>query len=83
MSKKAEDKDKAAVVKTIHDDAKGQFANGLKRSDNNGVVSAKPRVITGSDDATGHKAPPGKKQVGKEWDLNYDEREMKDTEFKG
>lgn len=57
-------KDKT-TTKTIHDDAKGQYAEGLKHSDNNGVASAKPRVITGSDDATAHKGPPEKKPVGK------------------
>ncbi len=75
-------KDRASV-KTIHDDAKGQYARGLKRSNNNGVASAKPRVITGSDDATAHKAPPGAKPVGKEWDLNYDERDMNEGDSKG
>lgn len=57
-------KDRASV-KTIHDDAKGQYARGLKRSNNNGVASAKPRVITGSDDATAHKAPPERNQSAK------------------
>lgn len=80
MSESSKDK---TVVDTIHDDAKGQFAKGLEHSDNNGVISAKPRVITGSDDATAHKAPPGKKPVGKEWDLNYDERDMNEGDFKG
>ena len=66
------DKDGA---ESIHNDAKGQYAKGLTHSDNNGVASAKPRVITGSDDATAHKAPPGQKQAGTEWDVNYAERE--------
>ncbi|MHC2528495.1 hypothetical protein ACVIEM_005642 [Rhizobium leguminosarum] len=33
------------------------------------------RRITGSEDATEHKTPPGKKPV-KEWDLNYDPGDM-------
>ncbi|MCV9966761.1 hypothetical protein OIU34_33340 [Pararhizobium sp. BT-229] len=70
-------------VETIHGDAKGQYAKGLESSDNNGVASAKPRVITGSDDATAHKAPPGQKPVGKEWDVNSEDREIKDGEFRG
>jgi hypothetical protein len=70
-------------VEVIHRDAEGQYAKGLEHSTNNGVASAKPRVITGSDDATAHKAPPGKKPVGKEWDLNYDEREMNEGDFRG
>jgi hypothetical protein len=71
------------TVKAIHKDASGQYAKGLKHSDNNGVASAKPRVITGSDDATAHKTPPGQKPVGKEWDVNYDEREMNEGDFRG
>lgn len=71
------------AVKAIHDDAKGQFAKGLEHSDNNGVASAKPTVITGSDDATLHKTPPGKKPVGKDWDLNSKDREINDSEFNG
>lgn len=70
-------------TKAIHDDAKGQYAKGLTHSDNNGVASAKPRVITGSDDATANKAPPGKKPSGKEWDVNYDERESNEGDFRG
>lgn len=62
-------------VDVIHRDANGQYAKGLQRSTNNGVASAKPRVITGSDDATSHKTPPGKDPVDKDWDMNYDERE--------
>lgn len=76
-------KDEEAVVESIHDDAKGQFAKGLEHSDNNGVASAKPRVITGSDDATHHKTPPGQKPAGKEWDVNYKDRKMNEGEFKG
>jgi len=70
-------------IEEIHEDAKGQFARGLRRSDNNGVDSAKPRVITGSDDATAHRNPPGQKPIKKEWDVNYDERETNEGEFRG
>ncbi|WP_311272665.1 MULTISPECIES: hypothetical protein [unclassified Rhizobium] len=76
-------KDNKGSLEDIHDDAKGQFARGLKRSDNNGVDSAKPRVITGSDDATAHKYPPGTKPAKKEWDVNYDERETNEGDFRG
>lgn len=62
-------------IDAIHKDAEGQFARGIKRSDNNGVASAKPRVITGSDDATVNRNPPGKKEPRKDWDLNYDIRD--------
>jgi len=45
--------------KTIEDDAKGQFANVKAGGKSSGVASAKPTVITGSEDATAHKVPPG------------------------
>lgn len=79
----SDDANNKTPVETIHDDAKGQFARGLKHSDNNGVASAKPRVITGSDDATEHKTPPGKKPVGKDWDVNSDDRKPGEGEFNG
>ena len=71
------------AVEEIHDDASGQFARGLKSSDNNGVASAKPRVITGSDDAAEHKTPPGKKPAGTDWDINSDDRKPDEPEFNG
>lgn len=46
-------------VRAIHKDAQGQFAPKQAGGDNNGVASAKPRVITGSDDATARHLPPG------------------------
>ncbi|KQO83575.1 hypothetical protein [Rhizobium sp. Leaf262] len=76
-------KDEKSDLDDIHKDAEGQYAKGLERSDNNGVASAKPRVITGSDDATVHKNPPGKKPSKKEWDVNYDERETNEGDFRG
>jgi len=41
----------------IKQDAKGQFAKGLKKSTNDGVSSARPHVITGVDDATTGRNP--------------------------
>lgn len=70
-------------VDKIHADAKPQFAPGKKTSDNNGVASAKPTVITGSDDATANKLPPGKQKPEKDWDINYDERDMNEGDFRG
>ena len=43
----------------VRKDAKGQFAGTQAGGDNSGVSSAKPRVITHSDDATIHNAPAG------------------------
>lgn len=55
----------------IEKDAKGQFAKSVADRKSSGVHSAKPTVITGSEDATEHKTPPGEKPV-KDWDINYD-----------
>lgn len=41
----------------IRKDAQGQFAKGKRESTNNGVSSARPRVITGVDDATTGRNP--------------------------
>lgn len=53
------------------DDAKGQYAPSQADRKANGVLSAKPTVVTGSEDATVHRDPPGKK-AGKNFDPNYD-----------
>ena len=74
---------KEAPLETVEADAKGQYARGLKHSDNSGVASAKPRVITGSDDATLNRTPPGQKPPQKDWDLNSNDRDIKDEEFRG
>jgi hypothetical protein len=52
---------KPSDAKTVEGDAKGQFANVKAGGDSSGVASAKPTVITGSEDATAHKTPPGQK----------------------
>ncbi|MEJ1175882.1 hypothetical protein WA845_16665 [Agrobacterium sp. CMT1] len=70
-------------LEQIHKDSVPQFAPGKKTSTNNGVASAKPRVITGSDDATANKLPPGTKKPEKDWDINYDERESNEGDFRG
>jgi hypothetical protein len=74
---------KETPLSTVHGDAEGQYAKGLERSENNGVASAKPRVITGSDDATLNKTPLGQKPAKKDWDLNSEDRDIKDGEFRG
>lgn len=56
----------------IHKDAEGQYAKSQAEGKSNGVASAKPTVITGSDDATKHRNPPGKKGPEKDWDMNFD-----------
>ncbi|QXC52554.1 hypothetical protein KHC17_25475 (plasmid) [Agrobacterium salinitolerans] len=70
-------------LKQIHKDSEPQFARGKKTSKNNGVASAKPRVITGSDDATVNKLPPDVKKPKKDLDLNYDERDTSEGNFQG
>lgn len=64
------------------DDAKGQYAPSQADRKASGVLSAKPTVITGSEDATVHRDPPGKKAV-KDWDINYDPAEMNEGNFRG
>lgn len=54
-------------------DAKGQYAPSQANRKSSGVDSAKPTVITGSEDATVNRTPPGRKPTKKEWDVNFDE----------
>lgn len=68
---------------TIENDARGQSEANHAGGSNNGVSSAKPRVITHSDDATVNKRMPGTGKDGKDWDLNYDDRDIDDAEFRG
>lgn len=77
-----EDNPGNASASDIEKDAAGQFRKGITSSDNNGVASAKPRVITGSDDATVNNTPPGK-EPEKDWDLNYDPADMNEGDFRG
>ncbi len=56
----------------IRKDAQGQYAKSQADGKANGVASAKPTVITGSDDATEHRDPPGKESPKKDWDVNFD-----------
>ena len=51
----------------------GQFAPPQADRKADGVASAKPTVITGSEDATAHRDPPGKKRE-KDWDAGFDEQ---------
>ncbi|MCL7999804.1 hypothetical protein M8994_16295 [Brucella sp. 21LCYQ03] len=53
------------------DDAKGQYAPSQADRRASGAASAKPTVITGSEDATIHRDPPGKKSK-KDFGLKYD-----------
>jgi hypothetical protein len=59
----------------VEKDVKGQFAKSVGDRKTIGVASAKPTVVTGSEDATEHKTPPGKKPVT-DWDINYDPSDM-------
>jgi len=52
------DKSKNESVSEIHKDAQGQFAPKQAGGQSDGVASAKPTVITGSEDATVHNKPP-------------------------
>jgi hypothetical protein len=69
--------------KVIHADATPQFAVSQAGRTNDGVSSAKPRVITGSDDATAHRTPPGTQTPASDWSVGFDEtapRRDKDAE---
>jgi hypothetical protein len=66
----------------VEKDAAGQYQTLIKSSDNDGVASAKPRVVTGSDDATVNKNPLGDTSQ-KDWDLNYDPADMNEGDFRG
>ncbi|OWV74286.1 hypothetical protein ATY75_08380 [Rhizobium sp. N122] len=57
-------------------DAAGQFAKSRADRKSTGVASAKPTVITGSEDATVNKGLPGKEKPEKDWDINYDPADM-------
>ncbi|ARM88969.1 hypothetical protein RHEC894_CH02682 [Rhizobium sp. CIAT894] len=57
-------------------DAAGQFAKSRADRKSTGVASAKPTVITGSEDTTVNKGLPGKKKLEKDWDVNYDPADM-------
>lgn len=57
----------------IHADAVPQFRVSQVGRTNDGVSSAKPRVITGSDDATIHRTPPGVETPSQDWAVGFDE----------
>ena len=57
----------------IETDAVPQFAVSQAGRSNDGIVSAKPRVITGSDDATIHRTPPGMETPARDWSVGFDE----------
>jgi hypothetical protein len=59
----------------IKEDAKGQYAKSRADGKSTGVASAKPTVVTGSEDITGHRTPPGAQGPVKDWDVNFDETE--------
>jgi hypothetical protein len=57
---------------TIKKDAEGQFVGTQHGGDSDGVVSAKPTAITGSEDATVNKWRPEQKDPPDDWDANFD-----------
>lgn len=59
-------------TEAIRKDVEGQFASSKAGGKSTGVASAKPTVITGSEDATAHKLPPGRKEPKKDWQMNFD-----------
>jgi len=69
--------------KQNHKDAKGQFAPVQSGGENGGVASAKPRVITGSDDATVHKWPPDTDNPPEDRDADSSESKKPDEKREG
>lgn len=67
----------------VEADAKGQFAQSQADPKASGVASAKPTVITGSEDGTAHKIPPGQKGPDKEIPVHHDPSEMNEGSFRG
>jgi hypothetical protein len=62
-------------AKIVEKDAQGQFVGTQHGGKSDGVASAKPTVITGSEDATAHKWSPDKKDPPDDWDANFDLRD--------
>lgn len=52
-------------------DAQGQFAKSQADRHASGVHSAKPTVVTGSEDATVNRTPPGQ-DPQKDWNVSFD-----------
>lgn len=52
----------------------GQFAPSQADRKANGVASAKPTAVTGSEDATANRTPPGKKRQ-KDWDVGFEDEQ--------
>ncbi len=51
----------------------GAFAPSQADRKADGVASAKPTVIIGSEEATANRTPPGKRQ--KDWDIGFDDEQ--------
>ncbi|MDH4441464.1 MAG: hypothetical protein QE284_13885 [Rhizobium sp.] len=60
------------MASRIEKDAEGQFVGTQHGGHNDGVASAKPTVVTGSEDATVHKWGPDRKNPPADWDANFD-----------
>jgi hypothetical protein len=52
----------------------GPFAPSQADRKASGVASANPTVVTGSEDATANRNPPGKKKE-KDWNVGFDEQQ--------
>lgn len=63
-------------------DAKGQYAPSQADRKASGVNSAKPTVVTGSEDATVNRTPPGQRSE-KDFDINYDPGKQNEGNFRG
>lgn len=57
----------------IEADAVPQFAVSKAGRSNDGVASAEPRFVTGSDDAPLHPTPPGMAARARDWSVGFDQ----------
>ena len=67
----------------IEGDAAGQFAPSQGDRKASGVASAKPTVITGSEDGTAHNVPQGQKKPEKKSPVHHDPSDMNEGSFRG
>lgn len=69
------ERNRPADAMAAKQDAKGQFAKSKADRRSSGVSSAKPTLITGSEDMSEHRSPPGSKEPAKDWDVGFDQEQ--------
>jgi hypothetical protein len=64
-------------------DAADRYHQPRKRSDNDGIATAKLGVTTGSHDATVHRQPPVQGPTDTHWHVNDDPADINEGRFRG